>query len=36
VEEIAQRAADLVEVLTDEHVNDLINTALGVIENGTY
>lgn len=24
------------EVPTDNHINDLINTALGVIENGTY
>ena len=25
-----------VDIPTDEHINDLINTALGVIENGTY
>ena len=25
-----------VEIPTDEHINELINTALGVIENGTY
>lgn len=25
-----------VEIPTDEHINNLINTALGVIENGTY
>lgn len=25
-----------VEIPTDDHINDLINTALGVIENGTY
>lgn len=24
------------EAVTDEHINNLINTALGVIENGTY
>ena len=34
--EIAELAADLVKVPSDEHINDLINTALGVIENGTY
>ena len=31
-----QEIADMVDVPTDEHINDLINTALGVIENGTY
>ena len=25
-----------VEIPTDKHINELINTALGVIENGTY
>jgi hypothetical protein len=35
-EEIAEMAAGLVEVLDDDHINQLINTALGVIENGTY
>lgn len=35
-QEIAEQAAELVEVPTDAHINDLINTALGVIENGTY
>ena len=34
--EIAQQAAQLVDVPTDEHINSLINSALGVIENGTY
>ena len=34
--EIAEMAAELVEVPSDEHINSLINTALGVIENGTY
>lgn len=34
--EIAELAAELVEVPSDEHINSLINTALGVIENGTY
>lgn len=34
--EIAGMAAEMVEVPTDEHINNLINTALGVIENGTY
>lgn len=29
-------AAVSVEIPTDEHINELINTALGVIENGTY
>lgn len=34
---IKQDIAELGEVIpTDEHINDLINTALGVIENGTY
>lgn len=36
VEEIAEQAAEMVEVPTDEHIKNLINTALGVIENGTY
>ena len=36
VEEIAAQAAEMVDVPTDEHINALINTALGVIENGTY
>jgi len=34
--EIAQQAAQLVDVPTDAHINDLISDALGVIENGTY
>lgn len=34
--EIAEMAAGLVEVPSDDHINQLINTALGVIENGTY
>ena len=34
--EIAELAADMVDVPTDDHINNLINTALGVIENGTY
>lgn len=33
---IAELTAQLVDVPTDAHINDLINTALGVIENGTY
>lgn len=33
---IAELTAPLVDVPTDDHINDLINTALGVIENGTY
>lgn len=28
--------ADAADIPTDEHINSLINTALGVIENGTY
>lgn len=36
LQEIAEQAAQIVEVPTDEHINNLINTALGVIENGTY
>lgn len=36
VEEIAAQAAALVEVPDDDHINSLINTALEVIENGTY
>ena len=35
-QEIAEQAAQLVDVPTDDHINSLINTALGVIENGTY
>jgi hypothetical protein len=34
--EIAELAAELIDIPTDEHINSLINTALGVIENGTY
>lgn len=33
---IATMAAALVDVPTDDHINSLINSALGVIENGTY
>ena len=36
VQEIAEQAAGLVEIPSDEHINSLINSALGVIENGTY
>lgn len=35
-QEIAELTASLVDVPTDDHINSLINTALGVIENGTY
>lgn len=35
-QEIAELTATLVEVPTDAHINSLIHTALGVIENGTY
>ena len=35
-QEIAEQAAQLVDVPTEDHINDLIHTALGVIENGTY
>lgn len=35
-QEIAEQTATLVDVPTDAHINDLINAALGVIENGTY
>lgn len=35
-QEIAELTAKLVDVPTDAHINSLINTALGVIENGTY
>jgi hypothetical protein len=35
-QEIARQAANLVDVPTDDHINNLINTALGVIENGSY
>ena len=34
--DIAEQAAQLVDVPTDDHINGLINTALGVIENGAY
>lgn len=34
--EIAELAAELVEVPTEEQINGLIHTALGVVENGTY
>lgn len=34
--EIAELAAELVDVPSDDHINQLINTALEVIENGTY
>jgi hypothetical protein len=27
---------EIAEIPTDEHINSLINNALGVIENGTY
>lgn len=36
VQSIAEQAAGLVEVPDDDHINSLINTAFGVIENGTY
>ena len=35
-QEIAELTAEMVDVPTDDHINDLIHTALGVIENGTY
>ena len=35
-QEIAEQVAQLVDIPTDDHINDLINTALGVIENGYY
>lgn len=31
-----ERVVRAVDIPTDEHINDLIDTALGVIENGTY
>ena len=34
--DIAEMVSELVEVPSDEHINSLINAALGVIENGTY
>lgn len=36
IQEIAEVAAGMVEVPDDDHINSLINTALGVIENGSY
>lgn len=36
VVEIAEHAAGLVEVPSDDHINSLIDAKLGVIENGTY
>lgn len=36
MQKIAEQAAGMVEVPDDAHINELINTALGVIENGTY
>jgi hypothetical protein len=33
---IATMAAALVDIPTDDHINSLINAALGVIENGSY
>ena len=35
-QEIAELASEMVDIPTDDHINSLINTALGVIENGTY
>lgn len=32
----APLTVNIPEGVTDEHINELINTALGVIENGTY
>ena len=32
----APLSVEIPEAVTDEHINNLINTALGVIENGTY
>lgn len=34
--EVPEGYAKTEDIPTDEHINDLINTALGVIENGTY
>ena len=34
--EIAEQVAQLVDVPTDDHINDLVNSALGVIENASY
>ena len=36
MKEIAEMASGMVDVPTDDHIKGLINTALGVIENGTY
>lgn len=36
VRDIVEQSAQLVDVPDDDHINSLIDTALGVIENGTY
>lgn len=36
IENIADRVATIIDIPTDSHINSLINSALGVIENGSY
>jgi hypothetical protein len=36
ISKLSEDKADKAEIPTDEHINELINVALGVVENGTY
>lgn len=36
VSQLSKDKADKAEIPTDEHINELINVALGVVENGSY
>lgn len=36
VGKLSEDKADKADIPTDEHINELINVALGVVENGTY
>ena len=36
ISRLSEDKADKTEIPTDEHINELINVALGVVENGSY
>ena len=36
ISQLSEDKADKADIPTDEHINELINVALGVVENGYY
>ena len=36
ISQLSEDKADKADIPTDEHINELISNALGVVENGTY